>query len=104
MMKCQSENRNGSIVITLEGEVDLESSPQFRDALMTAFGRGAGTVAVQLAAVQYMDSSGVAVLVEGIQESRRRKVGYVLVAASEPVRGILDLAKLTSYFEFREAI
>jgi anti-sigma B factor antagonist len=54
---------------------------------------------VNLSAVQYMDSSGVATLVQALQQVKRYNGRLVLVGPNERVRSIFQIARLDSIFE-----
>ena len=96
--------RDGDVATILaEGEVDLYSSPNLRDAILGAIKAGASSVRVNLSSVQYMDSSGVATLVEGLKASQAKKAQFSLVALSEPVNKVLQLSRLDSVFDIQEA-
>ena len=84
-------------LIHLTGDVDLNSSPQARTAILEALTRNAALF-VDLSQVTYMDSSGVASLVEGYQTARRQNLRFGLVAVAPPVRGVLRLARLDRVF------
>lgn len=86
--------------VFLAGEVDLESSPAAREALLGVLKKGRA-LAVDLSAVRYMDSSGVASLVEALQQARERKLDFSLVQVSEPVRKLLRLARLDKVFTIK---
>ena len=58
-----------------------------------------GRVALDLSGVRYMDSSGVATLVEGLQRAKASKVPFKLVAPSPKVRQVLEMTRLESVFE-----
>jgi len=92
----------GVRVISVRGEVDLSTSPDFRKALLDAIASAGTPVAVDLRAVKYMDSSGVATLIEGLQASRKRKVRFSLLAPSKQVRNVLALTRLDAVFDIRE--
>jgi len=66
---------------------------------MDAVPAAAATVAVDLSGVRYMDSSGVATLVEGLRRCRDLDKVFKLVAPSTAVMKVLELAKLDSVFE-----
>jgi anti-sigma B factor antagonist len=55
-------------------------------------------VGVDLSAVSYIDSSGIAALVEGFQTARTRGGRFALVAVSDAVRAVLELARLDRVF------
>jgi len=89
--------------VTARGDVDLHSSPRLRDAILEAVERGDGTVSVDLSGVPYMDSSGVATLVEGLQAARRAETAFRLLSPSEKVSRVLRMTRLESVFEIGEA-
>lgn len=103
MNDCQTLSEAGHTVVRLSGEVDLSWSATVRQAVLAALGNG-GPVAVDLAAVRYIDSSGIAALVEGFQNARGRSQRFVLVAVSAPVHSVLKLARLDRVFELVESL
>lgn len=92
-----SEAREGYVLIRLSGEVDLSWSQQVRRAVLDAINRDE-PVGVDLSEVSYIDSSGIAALVEGFQNSRTRGGRFALVAVSDAVRAVLELARLDRVF------
>lgn len=87
--------------IVVAGDVDLYSSPELRTAVLKAVPKAAGGVEVDLAGVTYMDSSGVATLVEGLRSAKEHGKSFVLVTPSAAVAKVLALARLDSVFEVR---
>ena len=59
-------------------------------------------VAVDLSAVSYIDSSGIAALVEGFQNARGKGQPFELVSVSAPVLAVLKLARLDRVFQIRD--
>ncbi len=102
-MNMQSRDVDGITVVELSGEVDLRHSPTLRKALMEMmFDRR--PVVVDLAAVTYVDSSGVAGLVEAYQMARKNGTRFVLAAISDPVRRVLQLARLDRVFALVDTV
>jgi anti-sigma B factor antagonist len=97
-----TEARDGYVLVSLGGEVDLSWSPSVRRAVLDALTSGQ-PVGVCLSAVSYIDSSGIAALVEGFQTARLRGRRFVLVAVSESVRAVLELARLDRVFALVDA-
>ena len=62
--------RAGKLVVTLDGAVDLDHAPAVRAMLLDCVGRKQGLV-VDLSAVEYIDSSGIANLVETLQAAQQ---------------------------------
>jgi anti-sigma B factor antagonist len=60
---------DGTTVIHVSGEVDLETHLALEAAIVRAVRNGGGPVVVDLAAVQFLDSSGVRALLKGREEA-----------------------------------
>ena len=91
------ERHAAFLLLRLEGEVDLSWSQQVRSELLDALGQRL-PVGVELSAVSYIDSSGIAALVEGFQVARSHGSRFALVAISDAVRAVLELARLDQVF------
>lgn len=91
-------------LVKVAGEVDLYSSPELRTAINKAFARASSLVAVDLREVAYMDSSGVATLIEGLRSGTQQEKAFVLVAPSNPVMKVLRLSRLDSVFDIRDSM
>ena len=87
----------GVSVVELRGDVDLESSPEARKLLLDSVQRKLPVV-VDLSAVSYIDSSGVASLVESFQLARTKGCEFALAAVSESAMRVLKLARLDTVF------
>ena len=83
-------------VLTVRGEVDLASAPKLAAAMTELIDRGYTSVAVDLGSVEFIDSSGLGVLVGSLRRLREDGGDLVLRAASPPVTRILELTGLDS--------
>ena len=93
-----------TLIIDVRGKVDLFSSPKMRSAILEAIGnKGISQVSINLSQVTYLDSSGVATLVEGLQRARSRHCRFVLFGLQDAAREVLKLARLDKIFEIRAA-
>ncbi len=90
-------------IIEARGEVDLNSSPELRKAVLGAV-KGVGRVGVDLSGATYMDSSGVATLVEGLKSASENDQSFVLISPSNAVMRVLELARLDSLFDIRDSL
>lgn len=88
-------------IIEASGEVDLNTSTELRKAVIGAVGEYAQT-AVDLSRAEYMDSSGVATLVEGLKAASGEDRSFVLLRPSPPVLKVLQLARLDALFDIRD--
>lgn len=95
--ECVSETLGDYVLVRLKGEVDLSWSREVRQAILSALG-ATGKVGVELSQVSYIDSSGIAALVEGFQNARGKGQQFGLVAVSKAVMAVLQLARLDRVF------
>lgn len=87
-------------VVKVKGDIDLHSSPALREAILDLFqNRGQTKVVLNLGEVQYVDSSGIASLVEGLQEAKKKNGRFVLVGLNDGPRHVLELTRLLNVFE-----
>lgn len=90
-------------LVRVRGEVDLSWSQSLRKNILDALA-GAKAVGVELSQVTYIDSSGIAALVEGFQTARGKSQRFVLLAASAPVKSVLQLARLDRVFPMADSL
>jgi anti-sigma B factor antagonist len=99
-----STRRKGKITIfDLSGDIDFANSPRVRDSVLREI-RESHTprVLVNLSQVRYIDSSGVASLVEGLKASRDIGSRFILFGLSTSAREVLQLSRLMKVFEVYE--
>jgi anti-sigma B factor antagonist len=88
-----------SLVVSVQGDIDLHNSPDLRDVLLEALARHRPSrVILNLANVPYMDSSAIAVLVETLQKMRKTGGKVCLTQLQPRVKGLLELARLDTLF------
>ena len=102
-MEHEIREESGAVIVSLEGDVDLESSPDARKVLLECVGRKK-PVLVDLSGVGYIDSSGVASLVESLQTARKAGSNLILVSVSEGALRVLQLARLDKVFTICDSI
>jgi len=84
--------------IYISGEVDLSNSAEVRKTILGAL-KTTPAVKVNLEAVEYIDSSGIAAMVEGLQFANSNDKVFTLSNPSPQVRSILELARLDQVFD-----
>jgi anti-sigma B factor antagonist len=92
------EKSDSGVVITPTGEIDLSHSPNLRQALLKALEGRPKRLVINLEKTPYMDSSGVATLVEAMQVSMRNSTKLVLCGLQVKVRSIFEIARLDAVF------
>jgi anti-sigma B factor antagonist len=96
--KIRSRQQNQIGIITVEGDIDMFTSPGLRDTLVPMFDKGLERIIVDLSGVSFMDSSGIATLVEGLQWSKKVNKAFVLAGLGKNVFNALSLTKLEKVF------
>lgn len=86
------------VLVSPQGDVDLARSPSLRKVLTDVSRSKPKRVVVDLKQVAYMDSSGVATLVEALQIARRNGTTLVLASLQPRVRSIMEIARLDTVF------
>ena len=84
-------------IVDLEGAVTLSTSPDLRKALLDLLGK-TPKLALNLQAIRYMDSSGIATLIEVLRDSQRLKKELVLFGLSPAVQNVFRLTHVNRIF------
>lgn len=99
-MKIETRQKDGATILDVSGDIDLYNSPEIRKILLGALlAKGATRVVVNLKEVRYIDSSGVASLVEGLKKARELNLRFILFGLSNAAREVLELSRLIKVFE-----
>jgi len=101
-LKTSIDHRGNAAVIHVSGEVDMSTSPDLRKVLQTEVGDKAAKIIVDLSGVTYIDSSGLATLVECLQGVRKYKGELFLVGLKKTVKDVFEIARLDEVFDLRE--
>ncbi len=99
-MQISARHLDKITIFDISGDIDLSTSPELRKPLLREL-RELRTprVILNLKAVRYIDSSGVASLVEGLKASRDVGSRFILFGLNTTVREVLQLSKLVKIFE-----
>jgi len=96
-MKYEVKNIGAYAVLSLSGEIDMNNSVDARRAMLECLEDRRGLI-VDLSQVAYIDSSGVASLIEAYQMAKNNSMHFALVDLSSAVRRVLELAHLDRVF------
>jgi anti-sigma B factor antagonist len=90
----------GWVIFDLSGDIDLANSPKMRKVLLTEIKeKHSRKVFLNLTNVRYIDSSGIASLVEGLKAARDNGARLILYGLSPAVREVMELSRLQKIFE-----
>lgn len=101
-MNVTQETHGAATLFIVEGQVDMHTSPELRGHLRTALGNQASPLAVDLTDVAFIDSSGLATLIEALQAVGKYGGKLRLCGLSPEVRKLFDLAQLSTIFDLRD--
>ena len=91
--------RGQTVIVEVAGDIDLSVSPAFQHALLKLLDRRPLRIVINLAAVPYMDSSGVASLVKLLARVRKSGLSMCLTGLTERVRSVFEITRLDSVFD-----
>ena len=100
-MNIVVDRNQDMVVVRPEGDIDLASSPSLRAQLRDIVDGADDAIVVDLEAVPYMDSSGVATLVELLQSCRQKGVDLTLCQLGDRVLSVFQIARLDGVFKIR---
>lgn len=96
----QNPTNKELMVLKFDGEIDLNTSPDMRDKILAVLEQGK-SLTVDLSGVSYIDSSGIASLVEGLRGARDRGIQFRLSGVNQTVLQVLELARLDKVFDIQ---
>ena len=79
--------------IFLDGEIDMDKTEEFKDVIFPKIDSGKDVV-LNLSSVQYMDSSGISVLIESHQKALEKGTKVIIKDVSKSVLKVIMMAKL----------
>jgi len=88
----------GIVVIVPSTDIDMSRSPELRTAIRQEMGGGVHKMIVDLEDVHYMDSSGLATLVEAMRNAGKSDTKLVICKMNQKVSAIFEIARLDSFF------
>jgi anti-sigma B factor antagonist len=102
-VKISPRHMEKATIFDVSGDIDLANSPEMRKTLLTEMrDKKTPRVIINLTNVRYIDSSGVASLVEGLKTSRDLGLRFILYGLSPGAREVLQLSRLLKIFEIHE--
>jgi anti-sigma B factor antagonist len=102
-MNISTRQVDDASIVDVTGDITLYNTPEVRKILLDLLKeKRAKRVIVNLMNVKYIDSAGVASLVEGLKISRDMKSGFALYGLSRTTREVLELTRLLKVFEVHD--
>lgn len=91
-------HRDGVPVLDVDGEIDIYTTPQFKEAVSAAIGEGARAIVINMSRVTYMDSSGFGTLLSATKRLRPTDGALYLAGCNEAITRMLQITRLNTIF------
>lgn len=91
-------------VLEVAGEVDVYTAPKLRERLIGLVGDGHHKIIVDMTAVDFLDSTGLGVLVGGLKRIRANEGSLALVCNAERILKIFRITGLTKVFPIHDTV
>jgi anti-sigma B factor antagonist len=102
-MDIATKQEGEATILALSGDITLYNTPEVRKSILGLLkDKRVPTLLVDMRAVRYIDSSGVASLVEGLKASRDVGSRFALYGLTKTTREVLELTRLVRVFELYE--
>jgi anti-sigma B factor antagonist len=92
------DTRDAASVVSLRGEIDVYTAPRLRQALIDLVEGGATDIVVDMTKVDFLDSTGLGVLVGGLKRVKSKEGELRLVVTAERIMKIFDITGLSKVF------
>jgi len=103
-VEISARRSDKTTIFDLSGDIDFANSPEVRQSVLREIRENrVSRVVVNLTGVRYIDSSGVASLVEGLKASRDLGSRFILFGLSTAAREVLQLSRLLKVFEIYDS-
>lgn len=102
-MDIVTRHEGEATILALSGDITLYNTPEVRKSILGLLkDKRVPALLVDMRAVRYIDSSGVASLVEGLKASRDMGSRFALYGLTKTTREVLELTRLVRVFEVYE--
>jgi anti-sigma B factor antagonist len=103
-LKLGHYNKDGIEVVDVEGEIDVYTAPRLRELLIDLVNKNNYQLVVNLEKVEFLDSTGLGVLVGGLKRVRAHDGSLDLVCTQERILKIFRITGLTKVFGIHETV
>ena len=90
---------SGTHVINVSGEIHVQTAPRFAERLSAAIDKGSRAIVLDLRAVEFVDSTGLSVLLNGLRQVIAAQGAMALVCANPTVLRLFEITSLDETFD-----
>ena len=103
-LEVETSKRGDTDVLTLRGEIDVYTAPRLRQAIIDLVEAGAKRIVVDMEAVDFLDSTGLGVLVGGLKRVKIRDGELSIVTGQDKILKIFDITGLNKVFSIHDTL
>jgi anti-sigma B factor antagonist len=103
-LKLEHHTTDGIEVVDVEGEIDVYTAPRLRELLIDLVNNGHYQLVVNMEKVEFLDSTGLGVLVGGLKRVRAHDGSLDLVCTQERILKIFRITGLTKVFGIHASV
>ena len=103
-LRLDVTEQDGVVVLTAGGEIDVSTAPALRQELVELAAAGSGSVVVDLQGVDFLDSTGLGVLVSGLKRFRTGGSDLLVVVTNPRIVKVFEITGLTQVFSMHETV
>ncbi|HET7523696.1 MAG TPA: STAS domain-containing protein [Acidimicrobiales bacterium] len=98
------ESRSPYTILAVKGEIDVYSAPRLREKLVELVSQGHRQIVVDLEGVDFLDSTGLGVLVGGLKRLRSHDGELSIVCSQSRILKVFEITGLTTVFQLSPTI
>src|SRR5919204_6378012 len=103
-LDVETTQQGEASILTLRGEIDVYTAPRLRQAIVDLVDGGAKRIVVDMERVDFLDSTGLGVLVEGLKRVKTREGTLSIVATQDKILKIFDITGLNKAFPIHASV
>ena len=102
-LTLETQEVEGATIISVGGEIDVYTAPRLRDRITELVGEGVYDLIIDMEAVEFLDSTGLGVLVGGLKKVRAHDGSLQLICTQERLLKIFRITGLAKVFAIHDS-
>ena len=103
-LELETTKHDHTTVLTVRGEIDVYTAPRLRQAIVDLVDAGSTSIVVDMEKVDFLDSTGLGVLVEGLKRVRTRGGDLSIVVTQDKILKIFEITGLNKAFALHSSV
>ncbi len=99
-----TREEDGRAIVAVGGEIDVYTAPRLRDQITELVSAGSYKIVIDLEAVEFLDSTGLGVLVGGLKKVRAHDGSLELICSQERLLKIFRITGLAKVFVIHDSV